>query len=315
MGPDSFQWCPATGQGAMGTNWSTGSSIWTRGRTSSLWGWQSPGTDCPGRLWILLLWRYSRLSWTLSCAACCRWPFFGRGVGLDDPQRSIPTPAILWCCDSVIQIESVVCKMGRKLAKRLHSKGGDLSFLLRLAACQKWGPPGLNTRPRAVQHFHIFCGCCDWKHPRQVCWQHQTGSWGTHVRRETHLTESLDRLEEWTSKSSKNFSKAKCKFLHLEQNNWRAENRLLCIWLWSSFAERNVGVLVDNRLNISEHMLMKQQRQVRSWFATAGALPAEVAPWPSHSIQLLSGHTWSTVSSSGPQNLRKIRTEDDQNSA
>ena len=34
MGPNSFQWCPATGQGAMGTNWSRGSSSWTWGRTS-----------------------------------------------------------------------------------------------------------------------------------------------------------------------------------------------------------------------------------------------------------------------------------------
>ena len=30
-----------------------------------------------------------------SCAACCRRPCFGRGVGLDDPQRSLPTPNIL----------------------------------------------------------------------------------------------------------------------------------------------------------------------------------------------------------------------------
>jgi len=101
MGPDSFQWCPATGQGAMGTNWGTGSSVWTWGRTSSHWGWQSTGTGCPGRLWSLLLWRYSRPSWTRSCEPCCRWPCFGRRVGLDDPQRSLPTPAILWFCDSV----------------------------------------------------------------------------------------------------------------------------------------------------------------------------------------------------------------------
>jgi len=33
MGPDSFQCCSMTGQGATGTNWSTGSSIWTWGRT------------------------------------------------------------------------------------------------------------------------------------------------------------------------------------------------------------------------------------------------------------------------------------------
>jgi len=33
---------------------------------------RSTGTDCPGRLWSLLLWRYSRPAWTSSCAACCR---------------------------------------------------------------------------------------------------------------------------------------------------------------------------------------------------------------------------------------------------
>jgi len=49
----------------------------------------------------LLLWRYSRPTWTRSCAACCRWPCFGRGVGPDDPQRFLPTPNILWFCDSV----------------------------------------------------------------------------------------------------------------------------------------------------------------------------------------------------------------------
>ena len=57
------------------------------------------GTGCPGRLWTLLLWRYSKPAWTRSCAACCRWPCFGRGVGPDDPQRSLPTPTTLWFCD------------------------------------------------------------------------------------------------------------------------------------------------------------------------------------------------------------------------
>ena len=36
-----------------------------------------------------------------SCAACSRWPCFGRRVGLDDPQRSLPTRTILWFCGSV----------------------------------------------------------------------------------------------------------------------------------------------------------------------------------------------------------------------
>ena len=72
------------------------SSVWTWEGTSSLWGWRSTGTGCPGRLWSLLLWRYSRPAWTRSCATYCMWPCFGRGVGLDDPQRSLPTPNILW---------------------------------------------------------------------------------------------------------------------------------------------------------------------------------------------------------------------------
>jgi len=44
------------------------------------------------------------LAWTRSCAACCRWPCFARRVGLDDPQRSLPTPTILWFCDSVMHL-------------------------------------------------------------------------------------------------------------------------------------------------------------------------------------------------------------------
>jgi len=59
-----------------------GSSSWTWGRPSLLLEWQSTGTGCPEGLWILLLRRYSNTSWTRSCAACSRWLYFVRGVGL-----------------------------------------------------------------------------------------------------------------------------------------------------------------------------------------------------------------------------------------
>ena len=96
MGSDSFQWCPATGQGATGTNWSTGNSVWTWGRASGLWGWGSTGAGCAERSWILLFWRYSRPAWTRSSTACCRRPCFGRGAGLDDPFQPLPFCVILW---------------------------------------------------------------------------------------------------------------------------------------------------------------------------------------------------------------------------
>ena len=100
MGPHSFQWCPVTGQAAVGTNWSIGSSIWTRERISSLLGWRSTGTGCPEGLWSLL-WRYQNPSGWYPVYPALGDLSFGRGFGLDYPQMSLPTPTILWFCDSV----------------------------------------------------------------------------------------------------------------------------------------------------------------------------------------------------------------------
>ena len=100
------------------------SSIWTWGRTSSLWGWWSTGTGCPEGLWSLLLWRYSSPAWMRSCAACSGWPCFGRRVGLGDPQRSLPTPTILWFCDSVtpLQLFWVGIWRGLKYRRRVSAQ-------------------------------------------------------------------------------------------------------------------------------------------------------------------------------------------------
>jgi len=43
----------------------------------------------------LEIWRYSKPIWMQSYAACSRRTLFGRGVELDDPQRSLPIPNIL----------------------------------------------------------------------------------------------------------------------------------------------------------------------------------------------------------------------------
>jgi len=47
VGPNSFQWCPETGEGAMNTKWNRGSSSWTYGKTSLSGVWQHTGTVCP----------------------------------------------------------------------------------------------------------------------------------------------------------------------------------------------------------------------------------------------------------------------------
>jgi len=52
---------------------------------------------------------------------------------------------------------SLVGGLVRKSAKRQRSEGGGREVLLRLAACHKWGPPGINTGPHDVQHLHKSC--------------------------------------------------------------------------------------------------------------------------------------------------------------
>jgi len=71
--PTPFQWSVGTGQGEMVINLSIGSSEPICEGTS-WWEWHSTGTGCPGRLWILLLRRYSRSAWMPTCVAWWKEP-------------------------------------------------------------------------------------------------------------------------------------------------------------------------------------------------------------------------------------------------
>ncbi|KAK4818646.1 hypothetical protein QYF61_016617 [Mycteria americana] len=66
------------------------------------------------------------------------------------------------------------------------------------------------------------------------------------------MLQYLDRLEEWAGKNSMKLNKDKCKVLHLAWNNWRHQYRLASAWLGNSLSERDLRVLVDNKLNMSQ---------------------------------------------------------------
>ncbi|PKU47388.1 rna-directed dna polymerase from mobile element jockey- hypothetical protein [Limosa lapponica baueri] len=66
------------------------------------------------------------------------------------------------------------------------------------------------------------------------------------------LQEGLDRLEEWVNKNLMKFKKAKGKVLHLGKHNSGVQHMLESTWLGSSSVERDLGVLVDNKLSMSE---------------------------------------------------------------